>query len=476
MFGFVLYFTKVAVAQISINEIMYDLSSGSDSGREWIEIFNDGNEAIDLKSWKLSEDDKNHNAFTSAQGGSVVSAQSHAVITDTPTKFLIDWPNYQGVIFDAAFSLGNTSGKITIKNDTGSDIDFVNYNSGMGAGGNGNSLQKNSSAWISASPTPGAQNATVDTEATVNGSGTSSGTTTSTSTDTGTDTSTGTTTGTSGGGGSSYYVYSGSVSLSNYEPLSLRVEAGRERLAFLYTPLEFKSYALDSKTGKSVYNARYYWTFGDGTSGEGSVIKHTYLLPGEYNVVLNSSSGDDDAVDITKVRVVNPQVKILFADSYVEFVNENGTDLNIGEWKIRGNDKEHIIPRDTIISVNSSLKIPNSVLSSVLGSEKISVFYPDNQLAFEVFKILNQEKQNQITEISKKLVLIQDELNLVYSPEGNSTQLADTEESKIIAESDMPKDQTDEFPNDKNMANSLSSETSQNILSKIVDFFATMFK
>jgi hypothetical protein len=307
------------------------------------------------------------------------------------------------------------------------------------------------------------------------------GSSTSTATSTGsTATSTATSTSsTSNGSGSSYYVYSGSVSLSTYEPLNLSVEAGRERLAYLHTPIEFKSYAKDRATGKSVSGARFYWTFGDGASAEGSVVNHSYLFPGEYNVVLNSSSGEDDAVDITKVKVVIPQAKINYADSYVEFVNENSLDLNIGEWKIRGNDKEYIIPKDTIISALGSLKIPASILGAVFGSEKLSVVYPDNQLAFETSRISSVEKQKQITEISQRLALLQDELYLAYANENNVSPYMNGESSRLIGEGGVKKVEGETLAGgdtNNSVASPISSPVSQSVLSKIVDFFATMFR
>ena len=307
------------------------------------------------------------------------------------------------------------------------------------------------------------------------GGGASTSTATSTgSTATSTATSTSTTTSTNGSG-SSYYVYSGTVSLSTYEPLNLSVEAGRERLVYLHAPIEFKSYAKDRATGKSISGARFYWTFGDGTSAEGAVVKHNYLFPGEYNVVLNSSSGEDDAVDITKVKVIVPQVKMTYADSYVEFVNENSLDLNIGEWKIIGNDKEYLIPKDTIVSAFGNLKIPASILGAVFGSEKLSVVYPDNQLAFESSRISSIEKQKQITEISQRLALLQDELYLAYANEGDNSQFTGDQSSRLIGEGDVKKVEGETLAGgdtNNSVASPISSPVSQSVLSKIVDFFA----
>ncbi|MCR4281332.1 MAG: lamin tail domain-containing protein, partial [Candidatus Kaiserbacteria bacterium] len=44
-----------ASAQVVISEIMYDLETGSDSGREWVEVFNSGGSSVNLTDWKVSE-------------------------------------------------------------------------------------------------------------------------------------------------------------------------------------------------------------------------------------------------------------------------------------------------------------------------------------------------------------------------------------------------------------------------------------
>ena len=50
---------SLARAEVVINEIMYDLE-GTDTGREWIEIYNNSNSSVDLSSYKLFEADTNH--------------------------------------------------------------------------------------------------------------------------------------------------------------------------------------------------------------------------------------------------------------------------------------------------------------------------------------------------------------------------------------------------------------------------------
>ncbi len=140
---------------VIINEIMYDFE-GSDSGKEWIEIFNSGDTSVDLTNWKFYENQSNHN-LTIIQGSINLFAGGYAVIVNDPEKFLVDYPNYNGIIIKSSFSLSNTGETISIKNGD-LVIDEINYLSNWGAQGDGNSLQKINNNWEASLPTPGQAN------------------------------------------------------------------------------------------------------------------------------------------------------------------------------------------------------------------------------------------------------------------------------------------------------------------------------
>src|SRR4051812_46838445 len=92
-----------AFAQVVITEIMYDLPTGSDSGREWIEIYNAGSESVKLTGWKLFENSTNHK-ISAVSGGDALLPSSYTVIADNAEKFKADWPQFSGQLFDSTFS------------------------------------------------------------------------------------------------------------------------------------------------------------------------------------------------------------------------------------------------------------------------------------------------------------------------------------------------------------------------------------
>ncbi|HWO06987.1 MAG TPA: lamin tail domain-containing protein [Candidatus Paceibacterota bacterium] len=145
-----------ASAQVVITEIMYDLAEGSDSGREWIEVFNAGAAPIDITAWRLREGGVNHK-ITAFAGGNSLAAGTYAVIADNATKFMADWPQFQGQLFDSAFSLSN-SGELLVLRAGDRDIDAATYTRALGGDGTGDSLQRNAAgaAFEAGVPTPGA--------------------------------------------------------------------------------------------------------------------------------------------------------------------------------------------------------------------------------------------------------------------------------------------------------------------------------
>src|SRR3989344_8305573 len=149
-------------AQVVISEIMYDLQTGADSGREWVEVFNSGSSSVHLTDWKVSEGGSNH-GVVAFQGGEDLSSGAYAVLADNPTKFLEDWPAYAGLLFDTAFTSGlSNSGETlavgTLSSGTFAPSDTVSYQSSWGASGDGNSLVRTGVSSATFSPgasTPG---------------------------------------------------------------------------------------------------------------------------------------------------------------------------------------------------------------------------------------------------------------------------------------------------------------------------------
>jgi len=118
-----LFFPIVSDAQITITEVMYDVE-GSDSGREWVEIYNSGVEDIDITDWWFF-DGSNHGFQNES---AVLAGNAYAVVVDNLEKFTADWPDINALILDSsAFSLKNTGEYIAIKDIDKNEVDGLSF-------------------------------------------------------------------------------------------------------------------------------------------------------------------------------------------------------------------------------------------------------------------------------------------------------------------------------------------------------------
>jgi hypothetical protein len=350
-----------AMANVVINEIMYDLE-GSDSvgskGREWVEIFNDSSQEINLSGWKFNDGDgaTNHGLNEPpAQGLMSISAGGFAILAVDASIFLSDHPNYSGTVIDilGVTSLNNTGATLKLINANGNEIHSVVYEKTMGANGDGNSLQLISGNWSAAIPTPGAINAGSDSQSQEQQSQSqSSG---------------------AGSGGSSYIPPENLPQIKAY--------AGEDKTVIAGAAAEFRGQAF-GLDGKPMANARYLWNFGDGSSREGQNIAYFYRYPGEYVVVLNISSGEYSASDYMLVKAVPNQVFISEikpgADSFIELENKSKEGIDISGCRIQYNNQNFIFPPSTRIRAGAYVAIPSFVSGMIFypGKGVVEFFYP----------------------------------------------------------------------------------------------------
>ena len=77
-----------------ISEIQFD-PAGSDTDREWVEIFNDTNSSLDLTTYKFFENNTNH-GIEILSGDKNLGSGEYAILVQDLNKFKIDLcPGYQ---------------------------------------------------------------------------------------------------------------------------------------------------------------------------------------------------------------------------------------------------------------------------------------------------------------------------------------------------------------------------------------------
>lgn len=139
--------------------------------RQWIEIFNNSADTIDITGWNLFiEGESLHRInLTSTTNSFLIDPNEFAVIVFDENNFLLDYPDYSGKIFDSTWTYtlsGTEDKKIGLKNKSGDFVGlgmpfaFSAVSSSSLERVDFNLLENEPLAWIEniSSPTPGQSN------------------------------------------------------------------------------------------------------------------------------------------------------------------------------------------------------------------------------------------------------------------------------------------------------------------------------
>ena len=373
---------RVASANLEITEVMYD-PQGANTSHQWVEVYNNGSESIDLSSWFLADYDTSwHFRSISSDSTTILGSNSFAIIAKTSnlTDFKSKNPSLNGQLFKANITLGAESGKIGLSSDKKNIIGGISYSSPMD---NGNSLQKIDGIWKEAVPTPGISNTDSGVNSTENTSGSTNDTTTS-------NTSISSSSNTS------------KTSIAQTGEVKITTKIISPSIVSAEIPFYVSSLTTTSKK-ETLISGRYVWNFGDGTSLETKSqqeIEHTYNYPGEYVLNLSYFNNYFEKIPVFTNRIT---IKVILADivissvgngldSFIEFENKSKYEIDISGFTIKGNSRDFIIPSGTIILPNHKLKFSSRItnftdndISSVMVVNKagdVVTTYPQKELPF----------------------------------------------------------------------------------------------
>jgi len=128
-----------AQGDVRINEIMYNPSTGDDSDMEWIELYNNDVEAVNVSGWTIDNNPISDN---------VMQPGDYVVLARNKTAFDADYGALPCSVIDVTLGLKNDPGDtIVLCNSTGAEVDNLTYDASWGADGNGKTLERNVAGW-----------------------------------------------------------------------------------------------------------------------------------------------------------------------------------------------------------------------------------------------------------------------------------------------------------------------------------------
>lgn len=298
---------------LRITEVMYD-AEGSDSGKEYIEVFNTGPEDIVMTDIVLSEHERSH-TIRPWRGSTTLKPGESALIADRPELFLEEY-TFDGTVFDSTFNLNNTGSTLQLLYQ-GQELHTLSYTRADGAVGDGNALHVSRNDTLSAqSPSPGS----------VRG-----------------------------------------IPVKKPEPSETLSETKEETIALVRNPeVVFATSASVFSLQKTTKNKEEFlygsWNFGDGTSRFADVVEHTYQHPGTYLLVFQEYDRRRRPTDRTvqqEIEVLLPHVTIERIDNtFVRLTNNHSFTLDVSDWKLVTGETTFTFPEQSRITANNTITVP----------------------------------------------------------------------------------------------------------------------
>lgn len=363
-----------------INEVLFD-PAGTDTGLEWVEIFNGGTEPADLSGWELYPDGIGY--FTFPQGFSL-PPQGFVTVYLRASGTASARAQYHS---SATGNMGNTSGSVALFSGEprGKDTvkSFVEWEK---SGETWESASSEAGLWVKegaiglASWAEGSSIALLTDGDTAGGAGAWIVAAVPSPGDFNLPPSASSSPAAEDIGSSTPEINSSSPRspAPSYFFPELHAYAGEDRTAAAGSLIEFSGQSAGDKK-EPLENAHYWWNFGDGDTAEGRVVSHIFAFPGVYAVGLHVTSGIYAVSDYLSVKVVPNQLVISDVtggeNGFFRVRNNGKEEVDIGGWIARDADeKQFIIPWRTKVMAGSEVSLSNRLTGLLLGSHGGALF------------------------------------------------------------------------------------------------------
>ncbi len=172
----------------------------------------------------------------------------------------------------------------------------------------------------------------------------------------------------------------GAVSKYVPPPSTLIVNAGPDVTALLEVPLRFSA-QVKTKSGTAYSSAWVFWSFGDGSSMEGTAVEKTYRYAGTYVVTATATDGLVTDSDDLIVRAVPAQVHIIvIAGQGITIANDSNKRLDLSDWRLSVDFSSFRFPPGTVLLPESSVLFPYEITRLPM-SRNVALLYPNGIIA-----------------------------------------------------------------------------------------------
>ncbi len=356
-------------AAVVISEVAW-MGTRADTGAfcEWVELANTEASPVSLSGWKLFTGDGGMNVPLSGS----INANGYFLIAWKTEKNCPD--PVPGVTEDITHTFGNglaDKGEVLILASDLSEVDKIDATEGWEKSIGGSSTKKLTpqrigDGWTTAEPTPRAANISADT---------------STSGDTPTTPTSDPQTPQPSVAGVTV------VTGKRTSPVPvLYIEAGSGKIVTRGASAVFRAYAYDSNN-ELRKDAKFDWSFGDGSGGEGTEVAHTYVLSGTYTIVIHAKAGPSEAVSTLSVRVDDSKVEVITSDETSVTLKNNGAEMvDLSSWYLAQGERKFTFPPYTVLVAGQEAHFPQAITGLGSSTLPVHLLFPDGSSVSELVR------------------------------------------------------------------------------------------
>lgn len=365
VFVVLFFIPRIVFGSVIINEIAW-MGTVIDYNDEWIEIFNNGDQSVDLTGWKIEATDGSPTINLSGN----VPANGYFLLERTDDNSVL------AVTADQIYTgaLGNSGENLKLKDNSANTIDEINAGSEWPAGNNTTkqTMERTTTGWqtsLNPGGTPKLPNSSGETE----GSPEEPSQTTQ---------------------------QESSGALINNPPIA---NAGNDIIAFIGQEIEFDGNNSTDADGDELH---YEWNMGNGDLIEKSAFTYKYNYPGTYLSTLMIYDGKSYAIDTITVKIQAAEITINEflpnpsekdeEGEWIEIFNDSESIIDISDWQIdddEGGSSPFIFPQNTLVAPKSYLVFSRQITGIALNNDKdkIRLLLPEGA----VFQEISYEKPPQ---------------------------------------------------------------------------------
>lgn len=366
----ILLVPRFAQASVRISEVAW-MGSSNSQYEEWIELYNDGQEPVDLSGWKVL---KSGEILLTNLSGSIASNDYYLVCRTTgtltqPLGGICNLVNPFG-----GSGLNNTSEQLILTNNQSEVVERIDALSGWPAGESTSkkTMQQQGSSWVTASATPGTILEIVDDTPEPEPSDDNSDTDTS-------DTPP-----------KNKPILNPTKEHIEKVAADPRYEARMIIPDFATAGVAIPMKATVREQSKSsVVRGRFEWSTGDGgyyAFLKNTPIEHIFYYPGTYTVVMHYYSDifrtEPDTIHRKTITIVPSDIIILGYSEQegLRLKNESSKEISLEGWILASQGQEFIFPRYTVITAGNTLALAPQIIGITLDQKSITLMNPSRKL------------------------------------------------------------------------------------------------